>query len=452
MEFENPVSAAQPSIEPSTAGWGAAARVTVRPRLTADVTADVAAEVILPQAGLCALLAGTARLDPARLAFADAVPKRDWSGRPPMSWTYGTAAEIVGRIARALRTWRLAPGSRIGLWFPGSTEGLVAHLAVEAAGHVPCLLPASWTEAQATAGIQAAALSAVLTQTRVGAGRPAEALCRIAAGYFGLRYLAAFGPAVPDGVINLDALALDRSGGTAPLPETGGGLVSFAAADPARPVHRTGDALLAAIAAHLVSARIEPGDRILTLLPPSDLRGLVTGLGAALAAGADLETMPVFDGPALIESLARPRPTHLVAPAFLERALDALPPTTRSVVLARRAPGAVPPHGTDRAAGSPVLDVLAFDEDAVLSVRRSGAGLPGSGLAGVLAEPARLALSPALLDLRRDPDGRLAFRGQACATTLVQRGAVVASEAGSFRASRFRADRFAGTGMTVSEA
>ncbi|TXM95336.1 hypothetical protein FV219_18130 [Methylobacterium sp. WL122] len=121
-----------------------------------------------------------------------------------------------------------------------------------------------------------------------------------------------------------------------------------------------------------MSARIEPGDRILTLLPPSDLRGLVTGLGAALAAGVDLETMPVFDGPALIENLAQPRPTHLVAPAFLEQALDALPTATRSVVLARRAPGSVPPHAADRAAGSPVLDVLAFDEDAVLSVRRSG--------------------------------------------------------------------------------
>ena len=469
MEIENPVSAAQPSLMPPTAEWGAGARATVRPqaaaRLAAEAAADVPSEASmevpseapLPRAALCALLAGTARLDPARLAFADATPKRAWSGRPPLAWTYGTAAEIVGRMARALRTWRLAPGSRIGLWFPGSTEGLVAHLAVEAAGHVPCPLPAFWSEAQAAAGIEAAGLSAVLTQTRVGANHPAEALCRIAAGYFGLRYLAAFGPAVPDGVINLDALALDRAGGSAPLPETGGGLVSFAVGDPSRPVHRTGAALLAAIAAHLVSARIDPGDRILTLLPPSDLRGLVTGLGAALAAGAGLEAMPVFDGPALSESLAQPRPTHLVAPAFLEKALDALPPATRSVILARRTPGAVPQHDTDRAAGSPVVDVLAFDEDAVLSVRRAGPGLSGSGLAGsslagILAEPARLALPPALFGLRREPDGRLAFRGQACATTQVQRGEALAPEAGSFRVSRFRADSFAGTGMAVTEA
>lgn len=90
--------------------------------------------------------------------------------------------------------------------------------------------------------------------------------------------------------------------------------------------------------------------------------------------------------------------------------------------------------------------MLAFDEDAILSVRRGG-----TGLAGILAEPGGLALPPALFDLCREPDGRLAFRGQACATTLVHRGETVSGEANGFRASRFRADRFAGTGMAVTE-
>lgn len=443
------MSAAQPSIEPSPSGRGPAPaerRALPRPTLREPVRLTVP-ESVLPRAGLCALLAGIARIDPLRVAFSDAAPKRAWCARPPMTWSYGTAAEIAARLGRALHGWRLPPGSRIGLWFPGSTEGLVAHLAVEAAGHVPCPLPASWTEDQAAAGIQAAGLSAVLTQTRAGSRRPAEALCRIAAGYFGLRYLAAFGPDVPDGVINLDALALDRSG-TGPLPETGGGLVSFALGDPARPVHRSGDALLAAIALHLASARIAPSDRILTLLPPSDLRGLVTGLGAALASGASLETMPVFEGAGLAETLARPIPTHLVAPAFLEQALRALPPseTLRATVLAHRAPMRLP-HGSDPGPGPMRLDVLAFDEDVVLSARRDAADL-----ARVLAEPGRLAMPPALFGLRREPDGRLAFRGRACAASLVRRGETAPPETDAFRVSRFRADLFAGTVIAVSEA
>ncbi|WP_246694049.1 hypothetical protein [Methylobacterium sp. WL18] len=54
-------------------------------------------------------------------------------------------------------------------------------------------------------------------------------------GHFGLRYLAAFGPGVPDGVISLDAMALER--GVAE-PVASRGLVTFVAGDPGRPVYR----------------------------------------------------------------------------------------------------------------------------------------------------------------------------------------------------------------------
>ena len=69
-----------------------------------------------------------------------------WNGRPAITWTYGAAAEIVARLANGLRSWRLAPGSRIGLALPGSSESFLAYLAVEAAGHIPCLLPLSLDE------------------------------------------------------------------------------------------------------------------------------------------------------------------------------------------------------------------------------------------------------------------------------------------------------------------
>ncbi|WP_375464159.1 AMP-binding protein [uncultured Methylobacterium sp.] len=423
---------------------------------------DAAAEADGPlrRTGLSALLAAHARSHPARIAFTDAADKPVWSGRPAMTWTYGTATEIVARLARGFRGWRLPPGSRIGLWFPGSTEGLVAHLAVEAAGHVPCPMPPAWTEAQAASGIAAAGLAAVLTQARLGAARPAESLCRIAAGYYGLRYLAAFGPDVPDGVINLDALALDRSGGgdrAGPVPESGGGLAGFARGDPSRPVERPGDALLAAIAVHLVAARIAPAERILTLLPPSDLRGIVTGLGAALLAGAALETMPVFDGAGLADALARPVPTHLVAPGFLEPALAALdlPDSVRSLVLAHRAPIRLGPRSPHHVHGPHVLDALALDEDALLSGRRGA-----DDLALTLVEPGRLPLPPALLGLRREPDGRLALQGQACKAAPLRRGEstgkatgkITPGQTGDFRASGFRIELFAGTAIGVIEA
>lgn len=383
-------------------------------------------DVPLRRVGLGSLLAATARRHPDRIAVVDPADKPEWSSRPAITWTYAAAAEIVERLARGLRSWRLPPGSRIGLCLPGSAESALAILAVEAAGHVACLLPVSWDEDRLLAAAQGVALSAVLTQARLGTAAPAERLCGVAARYFGLRYLAAFGPDVPDGVINLDRFVLDGPAESpAAPPALPAGIVSFVGGDPDRPVYRSGESVVAAAAAHLMATRVAPAERILGLIGPHDLRGLVTGLASALLAGASLETMPLFDGAAFAAALHRPGPTHLVAPAFLEQNLAGrdLPADLRSITLVHRAPARFP--GRSRAAGRPqglrldaVIDAVAFDETAILSGRRGGPG----DLALVLGKPERSALPATLMSLRRGPDGRLAFRGQACAATALQRG------------------------------
>ena len=381
---------------------------------------------------LCTLLAATAHAHPQRLAFIDPPHKPLWSGRPAITWTYAAAAEIVARLANGLRTWRLAPASRIGIALAGSSESFLAYLAVEAAGHIPCLLPLALDEEALLAAVQAAALPAVITQTRFGALNPAERLCRVAVRYFGLRYLAAFGPDVPDGVINLDAMALDQAGG--PFADGPGGLISFAGGDPARPVHRSGDALLAAIAVYRVTAGVLPGDRILTLLPQGDLRGLVTGLGVALVAGAGLETLPVFEARSFAASLERPLPSRLVAPAALERNLAAsrLPETLDSIVLAHRAPGHLGQRWLTPRAGRPIVDVVAFDETALLTGAREA-----NDVALTLTYPERGPLFSTLMALRRDADGRLAFRGRACHAGALQRDIAIPETADEWTPAPF---------------
>ncbi|MGT2479505.1 hypothetical protein ACU4GR_12925 [Methylobacterium oryzae CBMB20] len=184
----------------------------------------------------------------------------------------------------------------------------------------------------------------MLTEGRRGQRRPAEELANAAMRHFGLRYLAAFGPGVPDGVISLDAMALER-GVTEPAASRG--LVTFAGGDPGRPVYRTAEALAAAIDAHLEAAPLTADERILTLLPAHDLRGLVTGLGAALAAGAGLETVIPFDEAGFRAALLRPVPTRLVVPALIEPALAALPLpwTVRALDVVHRAPTNLSPRG-----------------------------------------------------------------------------------------------------------
>ncbi len=405
----------------------------------------------LSGSGLAGLLRATAAAHPARPALADLGDKPGWSGRPAMTWTYGAAAEIVARLARGIRAWRLAPGSRIGLWFAGSSEGLVAHLAVEAAGHVPCPMPAAWEEAQVLAAVEAAGIPAVLTQARLGARRPAETLCRVALQHFALRYLAAFGPDVPDGVINLDALALERGTGPAEAAPPARGVVTFAGRDPARPVFRPAEALLAAVAAHLAAARVDPGERLLTLLPPDDLRGLATGLGAALVSGATLACMPVLDAAALraaLDAAAPPRSDaphglHLTAPAFLETALRELPlDGLRSLTLAHRAPARLTARQlrSGRLNGPRIVDALALDEEALLS-RARGA----DDIALALADPAGTALPAGLMELRCGADGDLTLRGTACRAAPLRDGAATLPEAEAWRPLPYRATLLAGT-------
>lgn len=406
-------------------------------------------QIPLRRIGLGTLLKATARRHPERIAFVDPPDKPSWSGRPAITWSYAAASQIVARLAAGLSTWRLPLGSRVGICLPGGTEAALALLAVEACGHLPCLLPVTWDEDNLVAATQNAGLSAVLTQSRIGTNFPAERFCAVAARYFGLRYLAAFGPAVPDGVINLDEIVLDSriSAPIDPLSQAGSGFVSFAAGDPDRPYFRTGESLLAAAATHLVAARVGPGERIVTLLAPHDLRGLVTGLGAALVSGAILESLAVFDGSTLTASLASQGPAHLVAPAFLERNLVGrdLPPALRSITLAHRAPMQLPKRdrsqdGRASLRVGAVIDAVAIDETAIVS------GLRGSmrDIALTLGRPERLKLPETLMAMRIGSDGCLAFRGQACAASPLQRGTPRVEASESWRPSTFASATFAG--------
>ena len=390
----------------------------------AETTADAAADASARSDGLCACLFATAGTAPQRTALRDSGDRVAWCGRPPITWTYAAAAEIVGRLARGIGAWRLPAGSRIGLWFSGGAESALAHLAVEAAGHLPCAMPAPWDPERLSAAIEAAGLVAVLTEGRRGERRPAEELTRAAMRHFSLRYLAAFGPGVPDGVISLDAMALERG---VSQPGASLGLVTFEDGDPGRPVYRPAAALAASIAAHLDALPVTADERILTLLPAHDLRGLATGLGAALTVGAGLETVIPFDAAGFRAALLRPVPTRLVAPALIEPALAALPLpwTVRALNVVHRAPAALP--AAPGSAAPQRLDSLVFGEAAVLT-------RPGlRDLAATLAFPERAPLPRALLNLARGADGGLVYRGPACAVAPLPRGDIPETDPRSWR-------------------
>ncbi|TNC08458.1 AMP-binding protein [Methylobacterium terricola] len=428
------------------------------PGREAPVTAGISGAAM----GLGALLAAVADRHPARIALVDQASKPAWCGRPAIAWTFAAAREIVARLAEGLQQLRLPPKSPVGLCMAGMAEAHLAFLAIEQAGHVPCLLPVTWDEDRLLQAVEAAQVLAVLTQGVLGSERPAETLCRVAMRYFPLRFIAAFGPHVPDGVISLDQVVLDHRGDAAALG-TGpaAGLVTFAlpgsgparlAGPPSEPegaplaMRREAEALTAAAASCLVPLRVEPGERILSLLPPSDLKGLATGLTAALLAGATLECHPVFDAGALSAALDQPVPTHLIAPAWMEAgfARTTVPGRLRTLAYLHRAPCRLSGRLPGRAG---VVDIVAFDETALLCGRRDAQDV---GL--VLAAPERAgAERTGLIQLRRDPDGRLSFRGPACEVRMLRRGITVDENSDGWMPSRFRASLFAGVATALTE-
>jgi hypothetical protein len=408
---------------------------------------------------LSGLLEAAARRHGERAAFRDQPGREGWSGRPRLEWSYGLGLTAAGRLAAAFGRLGLPAGSPIGVCLPNSSEAALTILAVERAGHRPCLLPAAWSEKEIALAIGAAGVQAAVAFGTLAGESPAEMLCRIAARHYGLRFLCAYGPGVPDGVIDLDrALLADEPGAGEPgglgSPGPGSqdrgnpgsqdpGTVTFGRSGPGRPLHRTGASLVASAATVLIAAKVAPGDRILSLLAPDDLAGLATGLVAALVSGATFEAHGLFDAAALAAAVEGGPPAHLVAPGWLEGALAAsgLPARLASTILVHAAPIRFKARAPLR---ENVVDVVAFDETALIARARDAAG--------------RFAVSigddaPAhgLLKVRRDPDGTIRFAGPAAEVRpWVRGGTADASPSPEWPDSGFRADVFAGIVIGIS--
>jgi mycobactin salicyl-AMP ligase len=397
---------------------------------------------------LSGLLEAVAERHPRRLAFGDQPGREAWSGRPRIAWTYANAQHIVARLATFLERLGLPPGAPVGISLPNSSEACVALLAVERAGYIPCLLPVSWSEEWLGRALEAAQISAVLCQGCLADERPAETFCRLAAGYFGLRFICAFGPQVPDGVIDLDRAILDtRAEQTWPEGAGHAGFVTFEAdGGKLRPLFRPVASAIAAAVDFLVSEPIAAGDRIFSLLAPDDHRGLTTGLVAALVTGATLEGQGLFDAGAFIHTLSAAEPTHLVAPAWMETVLAraGLPGNVVSTVLVHEAPVRFKLRGELK---TPVTDVLAFGERACIARRRPSSGhltfaIGDDGVAEAAAG--------ALLRISRDEDGAISFGGSAAETFPFQRGSPqIPAQTPAWHPSGFKADLFAGVVIGV---
>ncbi len=422
--------------------------MTFAARAEDEVLQPESVDVQSSLSGLSALLRGNAKAAPSELAFSDQPERTAWSGRGDSRWTFAVADRTATQLAAVFATLRLPPGSLVAVCLPGGAESAVVLAALDRAGLNAFLIPAGWTRETIAPLMETHGIACVITQTRIGPLRPAEMWREIAARYFGLRFVLAFGPDVPDGVIDIDRMILDAPDIQEAEPEGADrGYVSFDTREgEIRPAFRTWRSACAAADVFLASAGYAAGDRIITLLAQDDHRSLTTGVIAGLRVRAHVEFHGLFSSLALRQSLAGDAPTRLVAPGWMEADLARLDlqPALCGVVLVHQAPvrfkaSAPLTHG--------VVDALAFGEVALLAKARDARGRFALSLDADTADAADG--SPSLMRVRRDSNGEIYFGGPASEIFPLDRG-MIGEPPPDWRASSFCADLFAGIVIGVS--
>jgi hypothetical protein len=405
------------------------------------------------QISLFGCLSAGADRAPDAIAFDDQPGRERWVGRPARTWTYAEALEATLKLAGCLADFRLAPGTVVGLYLPAGSELALTMLAVEAAGLVPCLLPLTFGADELATSIDAADIRIAITQAMIGDERPAELMSRVAARHFRLSFLLAFGPEVPDGVVDLDRVLATRT--ARPLrarpagPAYEPGFITFPRlpGQGSRARFRTMASLLATARPLLAATGLRSGDRLVTFVAPDDLKGLALGLGAAALAGAALQMHAVFDTAALVATVESPGRMHLVVPGWLEGAVAGakVSDLLASIVLAHEAPlrfkAATP-------LGRKVVDAVAFEELALTMTARTFGGLFALKLNQAGENGTALSED---LSVRLERDRTVSFSGLGAATQDVVLGERLTNTSeNAWRRSPFRADVFADVVIGVS--
>jgi mycobactin salicyl-AMP ligase len=424
------------------------------------------------------LLAAKASRRGQDVAFVDPPGRRQWSGLAGGDVTFAEAEARTKRLAGVLAALGLAPDTAVGILLPNGSEACLSLLACQRAGLRPCLMSLAWNRDQLMAALLGAGVQAVITQARVGALRPAELMCSLAASFFGLRFLCAFGDDVPDGIFALDALMAEDTGAEAIRHVAGG--FSFITFEPSsglsRPVAHEADALISAALPIVVGARIADGSTIINLMAQDDLVGLAGGLALLLATGARLDLHGLFDGQALIDEVEAARQAHLVAPGWLEpmlreagivesghlaslvlihhlpfksgpfkplqpkplqpKPLQPKPLQSKPLPPGHAAEGQPPPRSPMQ-----TVDVVALGELALLVAPRDADGSPAVGLdlpVPMNSEPVRLT------EARLSAAGFIEVRGRATIVRddigVLSKGLTGKPDAAGWRTTRFKAE------------
>jgi non-ribosomal peptide synthetase component E (peptide arylation enzyme) len=261
---------------------------------------------------------------------------------------------------------------------------------------------------------------ALITVARAGDDSPADQLRYAAAALLSVRFVFAFGPEPPDGVMSLDD-CLKPSSHREVRPLAGGNdpggdlaLVTFRGTPVGTsPVPRSHNHCVTASLATVLEGRIEAGETILTTMAPASIAAVATGIGPWLLTGGTLLLHQAFDSVAVVAAFAEHRPTRFVVPMPVLadvlarlgdivsrlRSVIAIAQDARRFAERQRLPSQIA-----------VVDVVSLDEWGIAALsRRSGEPRPLP--LGPVRQPSAASSGHALIETSMTPTGRLAVRG-----------------------------------------
>lgn len=361
---------------------------------------------------------------PQALALADAPNRSTFTDGAARYLTFAQADAAVASLADRLQRLGLPADSVVAVQLPQTVEGVVTFLAILRAGLVAAPLPLLWRRAECVAALAPVGAKALITCSRVGDTGHAALAMQVAAALFPVRYVCAFGQALPEGVIPLDDIfspaaapalpfaTIERSG---PAAAHLAAVTFDTAADGIVAVARNHVELLAGALAGVLEARMAPDGVLLSCLPISSFAGLAMGLVPWLLTGGSLILHHPFDRAVLASQFEDLRCDHALLPGPLagrlaDAGLLSAQHGLKSVLGVWRAPERLAGSTSWTREGVTLIDVSVFGETAVIAAARR-AGRPAPFAAGPVTAPYRAASAVTVCEIARTTGGTLAFRG-----------------------------------------
>ncbi len=361
---------------------------------------------------LDALLMTAVGARPARRSFSDAPDIAGWSDLPSKVTTIGDLGAMVDRFVRQIVTLGLKPGDPVLVAMPNCVEGVVSLLGLIAAGYVPCPVSVVAPAAEMVEAAQAVSAKAIVTVNRYVTLTPAETARVAASRYYGIRFVCAFGPGLPQGVVSLDDWQ-DSELAPAPPPQTNPSQTAIITFDRTphglAPHARSHAQVISDALALSATSGLTSRGSIITTFAPVSAAGFIATVAAPLISGTSVALHGPFDAGVLRAQIDLAPEAIVVLPAAVEAEIrTVLGDKLKDAIVVTRDLGATRPGNTP----GRVTELVSLGEAALLSLLRDRTR-NRTRLPRFYAHPVSTALPKdmAQIEITLSPRGRLALQG-----------------------------------------